>query len=166
MKTRELAAHIVDWDDLTEQQRAEVCNWGAAHISEDKSMSGAQAGGSAAAAGIAGGVAAGTAPPTLDELTNLIHNIGITLSTLATQVWDFTQQCHDQHAGVKDPISQPKPWKGKGGSAEARHFLAAFHHYVSSQGPPLNNLDVATGVWIQAVLNLIEGEACTCVDKY
>ena len=176
VKTRELTAHIIDWDSLTEQQRLEVSNWGAEDISEDEDMSAPAAGGSGAAAaaggggGIAGGVGPGMAPPTLDKLTNLVHNIGITLGTLATQVWDLTQQCHDQRVGVKDPISQPKPWNGKGGSAKARHFLTAFHNYASSQGPPLNNMDVTTrvwiqneSVWIQMVLNLMEEEAHTWV---
>ena len=66
---------------------------------------------------------------------------------------------------TKSMVACPKPWDGKGDSAAARHFLAAFANWASSQKEKMNRRSVF-GVWlkkdldwIQAVLNLMEGDA-------
>jgi hypothetical protein len=65
-------------------------------------------------------------------------------------------------------IPRPKAWDSKGGSAEAWHFLADFNNFAQAQGEPLNRWDQAINVWhisptmwIQSVMNLMEGDACT-----
>jgi hypothetical protein len=92
---------------------------------------------------------------------------------LAQQVLDLTHVQNAGCQGTKDAIPCPKAWDGKGGSAEARHSLAAFHDFTSAQGTPLNILDATTGIWtsvprrwIQAALNLMEGDACTWALPY
>ena len=60
-----------------------------------------------------------------------------------------------------------KPWDGKGDSAAARHFLAAFANWATSQKEKMNRqttfgIWVKTDMdWIQAALNLMEGDTRT-----
>jgi hypothetical protein len=107
-------------------------------------------------------------PPTLDDLTRLMQDVGNAVGLLTQQVLDLTRAQNAGRAGTKDAILRPKAWDGKGGSAEARHFLAAFHNFASAQGTSLNVLDATTGMWtsvpgrwIQAALNLMEADART-----
>jgi hypothetical protein len=103
--------------------------------------SGGGGGGAGGAGGPPGGGGHGlpAVPPTLDELNWLMADLGHIVGILAQQVVDLT---HDRAGGrggsAKDLVSKPKPWDGRGGSAEALHFLAAFHNYTASQGSPLN----------------------------
>jgi hypothetical protein len=112
-------------------------------------------------------------PPTLDDLTRLMQDVGNAVGILAQQVLDLTRAQNAGHAGTKDAIPRPKAWDGKGGSAEARHFLATFHNFASAQGTSLNVLDATTGMWtsvpgrwIQAALNLMEADARTWALPY
>jgi hypothetical protein len=112
-------------------------------------------------------------PPTLDDLTRLMQDVGNAVGLLVQQVIDLTRVQNAGRQGTKDAILRPKAWDGKGGSAEARHFLAAFHNFASAQGTSLNVLDATTGIWtsvpgrwIQAALNLMEGDACTWALPY
>jgi hypothetical protein len=120
-----------------------------------------------------GGHGLPAAPPTLDDLTRLMGDVGNAIGILAQQVLDLTCAQNAGHQGTKDAIPCPKAWDGKGGSAEARHFLAAFHNFASAQGTSLNVLNATTGVWtsvpghwIQAALNLMEGDAHTWALPY
>jgi hypothetical protein len=112
-------------------------------------------------------------PPTLDDLTRLMQDVGNAVGILAQQVLDLTRAQNAGRSGTKDAIPRPKAWDGKGGSAEARHFLAAFHNFASAQGTSLNVLDATTGMWtsvpgrwIQAALNLMEADTCTWALPY
>ena len=74
---------------------------------------------------------------------------------------------------TKVAVTKPKVWNGKGGSMEARHFLAAFFNYTQNEGDVLNNWDAGISdwqqnddKWIVAVLNLMEDEARTWVLPY
>ena len=64
-------------------------------------------------------------------------------------------------------VACPKPWDRKGDSAAACHFLAAFANWASSQKEKMNQKSVFDVWlkkdldWIQAVLNLMEGNART-----
>ena len=56
----------------------------------------------------------------------------------------------------------------KGGSVEARHFLATFSNYAGNKGDTLHDWELIgqhsvmnDERWIVAVLNLMEDEACT-----
>jgi hypothetical protein len=111
--------------------------------------------------------------PTLDDLTRLMNDVGNAVGLLAQQVLDLTRAQNAGRSGTKDAIPCPKAWDGKGGSAEARHFLAAFHNFASAQGTSLNVLDTTTGMWtsvpgrwIQAALNLMEADARTWALPY
>jgi hypothetical protein len=112
-------------------------------------------------------------PPTLDDLTRLMNDVGNAVGLLTQQVLDLTCAQNAGRSGTKDAIPRPKAWDGKGGSAEARHFLAAFHNFASAQGTSLNILDPTTGMWtsvpgrwIQAALNLMEVDARTWALLY
>jgi hypothetical protein len=112
-------------------------------------------------------------PPTLDDLTRLMQDVGNAIGLLAQQVLDLTCLQNAGCQGTKDAIPHPKAWDGKGGSAEARHFLAVFHNFASAQGTSLNVLDATTGIWtsvpgrwIQAALNLMESDARTWALPY
>jgi hypothetical protein len=88
------------------------------------------------------------APLTLDELNRLMADLGHIVGILAQQVVDLTcDRAGGRGGSAKDLVSKPKPWDGRGGSAEARHFLAAFHNYAASQGSPLNTYDPTANTW-------------------
>jgi hypothetical protein len=95
-----------------------------------------------------GGYGPPAVPPTLDELNWLMADLGNIVGILAQQVVDLTCDRAGGHGGsAKDLVSKPKPWDGQGGSAEARHFLAAFHNYAASQGSPLNTYNPTANTW-------------------
>ena len=74
------------------------------------------------------------------------------------------------HPKSKDNVKRPEPWKGKGSSANARYFVAAFSNWAFHMEDQLNDWD-ATGntwiwndtKWIQAVLNLMDEDARTWI---
>ena len=96
--------------------------------------------------------------PDLVELMQLVGEMMMDLETVVDQVQDLTNIIQTtQTAGVttpkipkalKDRVAHPKAWTGKGGSAEARHFLAAYHNWASSQGEGLNDYDAVRNVFI------------------
>jgi hypothetical protein len=196
-KARDLSAYIVDWADLSAEQRKELdsTSWGPQapdsdedeDINEpdsDESMSGnpaaggsgggAPGGGGGPPGGGGGGGGGGGLPPvvpaplpTLDDLTRLVADIGNAIGLLAQQVTLLAARPGGR-SGNRDVIPKPKAWDGKGGSVEARHFLAAFNNYAQAQGDPLNTFNQPTNVWIinqtswiQSVLNLMEGDTRT-----
>jgi hypothetical protein len=196
-KARDLSAYIVDWADLSAEQRKELdsTSWGPRapdsdedeDINEpdsDESMSGnppaggsgggAPGGGGGPPGGGGGGGGGGGLPPivpaplpTLDDLTRLVADIGNAIGLLAQQVTLLAARPGGR-SGNRDVIPKPKAWDGKGGSVEARHFLAAFNNYAQAQGDPLNTFNQPTNAWIinqtswiQSVLNLMEGDART-----
>ena len=97
--------------------------------------------------------------PDLVELTQLVGKMMLGLKTMVDQVQDLTNIIQTTQTagataapripkGLKDMIACPKVWTGKGGSAEARHFLAAYHNWASSQGEGLNNYDAVRNLFI------------------
>ena len=102
--------------------------------------------------------------------------LSIAMGELTRQVNDLVQvqtqasaPAPGEHSAkaTKSMVACPKPWDRKGDSAAARHFLAAFANWASSQKEKMNRRSVF-GVWlkkdldwIQAVLNLMEGDART-----
>ena len=121
--------------------------------------------------------------PDLVELTQLVGKMMLGLKTVVNQVQDLTNIIQTtQTAGVtapripkglKDTVARPKAWTGKGGSAKARHFLAAYHNWASSQGDGLNDYDTVRNLfivnekrWISAVLNLMDEDARTWALPY
>ena len=92
-------------------------------------------------------------------VNNLTTNVNITSSV--------------RQRATKVAVSKPKAWNGKGGSMEARHFLAAFYNYAQNEGETLNDWDATTlswdqndDKWIAAILNLMEDEARTWALPY
>jgi hypothetical protein len=128
-------------------------------VTRSGSGSGAPGGGGGGPPGGRGGGGGGTppgrgghgppaVPPTLDKLNRLMADLGNIIGILAQQVVDLTcDRARGCGGGAKDLVSKPKPWDGQGGSAEARHFLTAFHNYAASQGTPLNTYDPTANTW-------------------
>ena len=122
--------------------------------------------------------------PDLVELTQLVGEMMLGLKTVVDQVQDLTNIIQTTQTagtttmpripkGLKDTIVRPKAWTGTGGSAEARHFLAAYRNWASSQGEGLNDYDAVRNIfivnekrWIAAVLNLMEEGARTWALPY
>jgi hypothetical protein len=175
-KAQDLSAYIVDWADLSADQRKELdsTTWGPQapdsdkdinKADSDKSMSGnPPAGGSRGGApggggglpggGGGGGSGGGGLPPvvpaplpTLDNLTRLVADIGNAIRLLAQQVTLMAARPGGR-GGNRDVIPKPKAWDSKGGSVKARHFLAAFNNYAQVQGDPLNTFNQPTNAWI------------------
>ena len=99
--------------------------------------------------------------------------LSITMAELTCQVNDLVQvqvqggapPAEHGAKATKSMVACPKPWDGKGDLAAACHFLAAFANWASSQKEKMNWKTVF-GIWIkkdldwiQAVLNLMEGDA-------
>jgi hypothetical protein len=127
-----------------------------------------------------------TAPPsipasatvTANDMKWVIYDLGVIVGQIAQQLRDLTAEVHQSQATKPQthnmlPVPRPKAWDSKGGSVEARHFLAAFDNYGSTLGEPMNSYDDMMGLWhpnhrhwIQTALNLMEGDACTWALPY
>ena len=72
--------------------------------------------------------------------------LSIAMGELTRQVNDLVQVQTQASApttehgakATKSMVACPKPWDGKGDSAAARHFLAAFANWASSQKEKMN----------------------------
>ena len=120
--------------------------------------------------------------PNLVELMQLVGEMMMGLKTVVNQVQDLTNIITTQTAGasttkipkpLKDRVACPKSWMGKGGSADARHFLAAYCNWASPQGEGLNDYNAVRNLfivnekrWILAVLNLMDKDARTWALPY
>ena len=109
--------------------------------------------------------------PTLTDLTRVVLDLGVAVGQITTQLNTLATSTRLQAAKVA--VARPKAWNGKGGSVEARHFLAAFANYAGNEGDTLNNWDPVNSRWIQnderwiaAALNLMENEARTWALPY
>ena len=115
--------------------------------------------------------------PTLADLTRVVLDLGVVVGHITTQLNTLTQQVTLATSmlprAAKVAVAHPKARNGKGGSVEARHFLAAFANYAGNEGDTLNNWDPVNNMWIQnderwiaAALNLMEEEARTWALPY
>ena len=120
--------------------------------------------------------------PTSAELTQMLHDLGVAMGQLTTQVTNLSTatntSVHTAAWATKLAVARPKPWNGKRGSVEARFFLAAFFmaaffNYARSEGEALNDWDLNHSQWmrnhvkwIAAILNLMEDEAQTWALPY
>ena len=96
--------------------------------------------------------------PDLVELTQLVGEMMMGLKTVVDQVQDLTNIIQTTQTagatapripkGLKDTVACPKAWTGKGGSAEARHFLATYRNWALSQGEGLNDYDAVRNLFI------------------
>ena len=165
-RERGLASRVQDWEDLDADEQQTLLRQ---QPEEDDPM----ASGS--------GTTLPPATPSIADIMVLISDIGQAVGQLTTQVTALTAQVAANVAAPaaapppnkKDIVSKPKPWDGKGGSTEARHFLAAFNNWGFGQERAMNSLDPATNTWhreeqkwIQAVLNHMEGDARTWALPY
>ena len=128
---------------------------------------------------VAGGshLPTGGPAPTLADLTRVVLDLGVAVGHITTQLNTLAQQVtlatSTRPRASKVAVARPKAWSGKGGSVEARHFLAAFANYAGNEGDTLNNWDPVSSRWLQdderwiaAVLNLMEDEARTWALPY
>ena len=89
------------------------------------------------------------------------------VQVLATQMGQpqAVQAARATTQSLRKIIACPNAWDGKGDSAAAWHFLVAFSNWAYAQKDQMN-VKLANGQWhhrdmdwIQAVLNLMSGEA-------
>ena len=118
-------------------------------------------------------------PPSMENLMQMIFDTQASIGVLSTAVGELVARMNQilqtgplpaqvqSVKSTKSMVACPKPWDGKGDSAAARHFLAAFANWATSQKEKMNRQTVF-GVWvkrdmdwIQAALNLMEGDART-----
>ena len=115
--------------------------------------------------------------PTLADLTRVVLDLGVAVGHITTQLNTLAQQVtlatSTRPRAAKVAVARPKAWSGKGGSVEARHFLAAFANYAGNEGDTLNDWDQVSSRWLQnderwiaVVLNLMEDEARTWALPY
>jgi hypothetical protein len=157
----EVPPRFIDWEDLSDEEQQEILEREYQYqLNIDSRMS-----------------APALPPPipTTAELAVMLAQTMHAVGQITTQVQDLATEVANlaathtcSGATSKDTVARPKAWDGKSGSAEARHFLAAFHNWAFGQGDSLNTWIPAAnhhqhhdGKWIQAVLNLMEGDART-----
>ena len=107
--------------------------------------------------------------PTIIDIQGIVGQLAHSMNLLTTQVRDLAVEVAKMQAAAtrpttggskaKDTVTRPKAWDGKSGSAEARHFLAAYHNWAFAQEDALNVWNATTSnwhrsdtKWIQAVL--------------
>ena len=122
--------------------------------------------------------------PTIIDIQAICGQLAHLMTLLTDQVRDLAVEVAKMQTAAaarpttggsktKDTVARPKAWDGKSGSAEARHFLAAYHNWVFAQDNALNVWNATTAnwhrsdtKWIQAVLNLMEEDAHTWALPY
>jgi hypothetical protein len=132
----------------------------------------------AAIAGAAAGAAQAPYPQNVDlqDLLNAFAHLQTLIGGMAAQITAFAQAQAQPAPVVPQPaqgtaalksVARPRPWNGKGDSAAARHFMAAFANWASAQRSEMND-QLPNGDWIrrdrdwiQAILNLMEEDART-----
>ena len=91
--------------------------------------------------------------PTLADLTRVVLDLGVAVGHITTQLNTLAQQVtlatSTRPRAAKVAVARPKTWNGKGGSVEARHFLAAFANYAGNEGDSLDDWDALNSWWIQ-----------------
>ena len=91
--------------------------------------------------------------PTLADLTRVVLDLGVAVGHITTQLNTLAQQVtlatSTRPRAAKVAVARPKAWSGKGGSVEARHFLAAFANYAGNEGDTLNDWDPVSSRWLQ-----------------
>ena len=96
--------------------------------------------------------AAGGPAPTLTDLTRVVLDLGVAVGHITTQLNTLAQQVmlatSTRPQAAKIAVARPKAWNGKGGSVEARHFLAAFANYAGNEGDSLNDWDPVGNRWL------------------
>ena len=103
-----------------------------------------------------------------------MHELTDHVLILTTQVTNYTNAAPAAvaatHPKSKDNVKRPESWKGKGSSADARYFLAAFSNWAFHMEDQLNDWNVAQNnwewndpKWIQAVLNLMDEDTHTWI---
>ena len=118
-----------------------------------------------------------TTPMTIEDMGHALQSLMQAMNIMVTTVNNLTNNVNIASSirprATKVAVSKPKVWNGKGGSMEARHFLAAFYNYAQNEGETLNDWDSATlswdqndDKWIATVLNLMEDKARTWALPY
>ena len=106
-------------------------------------------------------------------LQGLMQAMNVMVTTVKSLTTNVNLTTNVRPRATKVAVLKPKAWNGKGGSIEARHFLAAFYNYTQNEGETLNDWDAATLSWdqnddkgIATILNLMEDEARTWALPY
>jgi hypothetical protein len=128
-----IPSRFVDWEDLSDEEQQEILEREYQYqLDIDTRMS-------------APGAALPPPIPTSAELAVMLAQVMNSVGLLTTQVQDLATEVANLAATrtrsgttSKDAVARPKAWDGKSGSAEARHFLAAFHNWAFGQGDALN----------------------------
>jgi hypothetical protein len=130
-------------------------------------------------AAIAGAAAAAAQAPfpqnvNFQDLLNAFAQLQTIMGGMAAQITALAQAQAQaipgppaQGTAAMKSVARPRSWNGKGDSAAARHFMAAFANWASAQRSEMND-QLPNGDWIrrdrdwiQAILNLMEEDART-----
>ena len=95
--------------------------------------------------------AIGSLSQLMTDLTDCIMALTNQLTILAASpaVAAATPAC----TKCKDTVKRPEPWKGKGGTADARHFLAAFSNWAFHMEDQLNDWSASHSNWDATMAN-------------
>ena len=97
---------------------------------------------------------------TIEAMGHAIQSLMQAMSVMVTTVNNLTTNINIASSvrlrATKVAVSKPRAWNGKGGSMEARHFLAAFYNYAQNEGETLNDWDAATLTLLRLRLNPLQ----------
>ena len=97
--------------------------------------------------------------PSIIDIQGIIGKLAHSMNQLTDQVRDLAVEVAKMQVAAakptppsggsktKDTVARPKAWDGKSGSAEARHFLAAYHNWAFAQDDALNVWNATTSNW-------------------
>jgi hypothetical protein len=130
-------------------------------------------------AAIAGAAAAAAQAPfpqnvNFQDLLNAFTQLQTIMGGMAAQITALAQAQQQaipappvQGTAAMKLVARPRPWNGKGDSAAARHFMAAFANWANAQRSEMND-QLPNGDWIrrdrdwiQVILNLMEDDTRT-----
>ena len=190
-----LEQHFVDWEELPEEEQQEILEREIKFAEEalekvereqylaslptmDPDPDQPQASSSTSALPAMGTVL------TNDDIRNILIALSTNMHKLTDRVLILTTRANTYVTAAsttaaaapaacpksKDNVKRPGSWKGKGSSADARYFLAAFSNWAFHMEDQLNDWDAVQNTWIrndakwiQAVLNLMDEDARTWI---
>ena len=105
-------------------------------------------------------------PPMMENIMQMIFDMQTSIGVLSTAVRESASHMNQfiqtgpapaqaqSVRSTKSMVACPKPWDGKGDSAVAWHFLAAFANWATSQKEKMNR-QTTFGVWVKTDMNWI-----------
>ena len=128
-----------------------------------------------------GSAAPPATPMTVEAMGQALQGLMQAMSVMVTTVNNLTTNVNIASSvrprATKVAVSKPKAWNGKGGSMEARHFLAAFYNYAQNEGETVTDAPFSAFIFEvviirhdkvardRGIVHMIDTRARTSLDR-